>query len=30
LMKGDIRVESHPGEGTTFTFSVPHSIGLNS
>ena len=30
LMKGDIRVESHPGEGTTFTFSVPHSIGLDS
>lgn len=30
LMKGDISVESHPGEGTTFTFSVPHSIGLHS
>jgi signal transduction histidine kinase len=30
LMKGDIRVESHPGEGTTFTFSVPHSLGLDS
>ena len=30
LMNGDIRVESHPGEGTTFTFSVPHSIPLHS
>ena len=30
LMKGDIRVESRPGEGTTFTFSVPHSIRLHS
>ena len=30
LMNGEIRVESQPGEGTTFTFSVPHSIGLDS
>jgi signal transduction histidine kinase len=30
LMHGDIRVESHPSEGSTFTFSVPHSISLHS
>jgi signal transduction histidine kinase len=28
LMNGDIRVESRPGQGTTFTFSVPHSISI--
>jgi signal transduction histidine kinase len=30
LMKGDIRVKSQVGEGTTFTFSLPHSVELNS
>jgi signal transduction histidine kinase len=30
LMHGDIRVESHAGEGSTFTFSVPHFIALHS
>ena len=28
LMHGDIRVESEPGEGSTFVFSVPYSIPL--
>ena len=30
LMKGDIRVDSRPGEGSTFTFRVPHSIPIPS
>jgi signal transduction histidine kinase len=28
LMQGDIRVKSDPGEGSTFIFSLPHSIPL--
>ena len=28
LMHGDIRVESEPGEGSTFIFSIPYSITL--
>jgi signal transduction histidine kinase len=30
LMNGDIRVDSRPGEGSTFTFRVPHSIPIPS
>ncbi|HEX7230576.1 MAG TPA: ATP-binding protein, partial [Candidatus Binatia bacterium] len=30
LMKGEIHVESHPGEGSKFIFSLPHSVSLHS
>jgi signal transduction histidine kinase len=30
LMNGDIRVESHPGEGSKFTFTVPHHLPIPS
>ena len=30
LMQGDIRVESEPGQGSKFTFSIPRSVSLDS
>ena len=30
LMQGDIRVESEPGKGSKFTFSIPRSVSLHS